>query len=101
MLNRTEDGGCLRPNVLLIWAAVAIENGLRPTPRSCGTSGPPAHQLLINGSANGLVEVTIDPLCRTGRALSTLFVRERVDSRLVSLEDPDGFIAAVEDDGHH
>jgi hypothetical protein len=69
-----------------------------------GTSGVhmhKKHQLLINGSDSGLVEVTIDPPCRTGRALSTMFIRERVDSLLVSLEDPDGFIAAVEDHRHN
>ena len=57
-------------------------------------------QLLVNGSADGLVEVTIDPPCHTDRTLSTMFVKERVDSLLVSLVDPDGFIAAVEDHGH-
>jgi hypothetical protein len=29
-----------------------------------------------------------------------MFVKERVDSLLVSLVDPDGFIAAVEGDGY-
>jgi hypothetical protein len=57
-------------------------------------------QLLVNGSAEGLVEVTIDPPCHTDRTLSTMFVKERVNSLLVSLVDPDGFIAAVEDHGH-
>jgi hypothetical protein len=57
-------------------------------------------QLLVNGSADGLVEVTIDPPCHTDRTPSTMFVKERVDSLLVSLVDPDGFIAAVEDHGH-
>lgn len=57
-------------------------------------------QLLVNGSADGLVEVTIDPPCHTDRTLSTMFVKERVDSLLVSLVDPDGFIAAVEGDGY-
>jgi hypothetical protein len=55
-------------------------------------------QLLVNGSADGLVEVTIDPPCYTDRTLSTMFVKERVNSLLVSLVDPDGFIAAVQGD---
>ena len=56
-------------------------------------------QLLVNGSADGLVDVTIDPPCYTERTPSTMFVKERVNSLLVSLVDPDGFIAAVEDHG--
>ena len=55
-------------------------------------------QLLINGSPDGLVEVSIDPPCHTDRTPSTMFVKERVNSLLLSLEDPDGFIAAVEGD---
>ena len=55
-------------------------------------------QLLVNGSADGLVEVTIDPPCYTDRTPSTMFVKERVNSLLVSLVDPDGFIAAVQGD---
>jgi hypothetical protein len=57
-------------------------------------------QLLVNGSADGLVEVTIDPPCYTDRTPSTMFVKERVNSLLVSLADPESFIAAVEDHGH-
>lgn len=67
-----------------------------------GTTGVHIHkkgQLLVNGSAEGLVEVTIEPPCHTDRTLSTMFVKERVNSLLVSLEDPDGFIAAVENHG--
>jgi hypothetical protein len=68
-----------------------------------GTTGVHMHKkgtLLINGSADGLVEVTIDPPCHTARTPSTMFVREQVNSLLVSLVDPDGFIAALEHDGH-
>ncbi len=57
-------------------------------------------QLLVTGSADGLVEVMIEPPCHTDRTLSTMFVKERVDSLLVSLVDPDGFIAAVEGGGY-
>jgi pyrimidine deaminase RibD-like protein len=57
-------------------------------------------QLLVNGSADGLVELTIEPPCHTDRTLSTMFVKEKVSSVIVSLVDPDGFIAVVEGDGH-
>jgi hypothetical protein len=50
---------------------------------------------LINGSADGLVEITIDPPGRTERGPSTLFRRMKVNELIVSLVDPDGFIAAV------
>ena len=53
---------------------------------------------LVNGSYNGLVELTIEPPCYTSRQASTLFRRERVSSLTVSLVDPDGLIAAVKDD---
>jgi pyrimidine deaminase RibD-like protein len=55
--------------------------------------------LLVNGSADGLVELTIEPPCHTDRTLSTMFVKEKVSSVIVSLVDPDGFIAVVEADG--
>jgi hypothetical protein len=78
----------------------------RGSVRSASRSGEKLHgttgvhmrkkdQLLVNGSAAGLVEVAIDPHCHTDRALSTLFIRSQVDSLLVSLVDPDGFIAAI------
>jgi hypothetical protein len=56
-------------------------------------------RLLVNGSAEGLVEVVIEPPCRTGRSLSTVFVRQSVSSLVISLDDPDAFIAAVEGAG--
>jgi len=68
-----------------------------------GTSGVHMHkkgQLLVNGSADGLVEVTIDPPVHTDRTLSTAFIKSRVDSLLVSLVDPDGVIAAVDNQRH-
>ncbi len=62
-----------------------------------GTSG--VHitrgRALINGGVNGLVELRVDPPLRTGRGLSTMFFRERVDSIVLSLVDADGFIAAI------
>jgi hypothetical protein len=50
---------------------------------------------LANGSARGLVEITIDPPVSTERSLSSLFRRMTVNALIVSLVDPDGFIAAV------
>jgi hypothetical protein len=50
---------------------------------------------LANGSADGLVEIEIDPPCHTERCLSTLFRRMEVSELIVSLVDPDGFIAAL------
>jgi hypothetical protein len=50
---------------------------------------------IINGCDNGLVEFNVDPALRTGRGLSTAFFRQRVNRIVLSLDDPDGFIAAV------
>jgi hypothetical protein len=50
---------------------------------------------LANGSADGLVEIEIDPPCYTRRSPSTLFLRMKVSTLIVSLVDPDGFITAV------
>lgn len=56
-------------------------------------------QLLVNGSGDGLVELAIDPPCHTGRTLNTMFVKEKVTSLILSLADPDGFIAALQPPG--
>jgi hypothetical protein len=53
---------------------------------------------LVNGSHDGLVELVIDPPCYLPRQLSTVFRRVKVSSLIISLVDPDGFIAAVEGD---
>lgn len=50
----------------------------------------------VNGSANGLVELVIEPPCYTERGLRTLFRKAKVNSLTLSLVDPDGFIAALE-----
>jgi hypothetical protein len=50
---------------------------------------------LVNGSAEGLVEITIEPPCYLERGIDTLFRRAGVRSLTVSLVDPDAFIAAV------
>ncbi len=51
---------------------------------------------LVNGSAEGLVELTLEPPCYTARGLCTLFRKVKVSSLTLSLADPDGFIAALE-----
>jgi hypothetical protein len=63
-----------------------------------GTSGVHVNRdgrLLVNGARSGLVELTLNPPCRTPRTLSTMFVRETVHSVVVSLVDPDGFLTAL------
>jgi hypothetical protein len=82
----------------------SVRSVARSTFRTRGTSG--VHEVsrgrwLVNGSPDGLVEVVIDPALRTGRALSTGFMKGRVNSLILSLTDPDGFIAAVERDVTH
>jgi hypothetical protein len=52
----------------------------------------------VNGSHDGLVELVIDPPCYLPRQLSTVFLKMKVSSLIISLVDPDGFIAAVERD---
>jgi hypothetical protein len=53
-------------------------------------------QWLANGSAAGLVDIELEPPCHTHRCLSTLFLRRTVNSVVVSLADPEGFIASIE-----
>jgi hypothetical protein len=57
---------------------------------------------LVNGSAEGLVEVTIDPPSNVAPSIDTLFGLgpSRVNQLTVSLEDPAGFIAAVQPEGN-
>jgi hypothetical protein len=54
---------------------------------------------LVNGSADGLVELTIEPPCYTKRRLTEMFIKGRVKSLTLSLVDPDGFIAALQPSG--
>ncbi len=56
---------------------------------------------LVNGSAEGLAELVIDPPCHISPSIDTLFGLgpSEVSQLTVSLDDPDGFIAAVQDDG--
>jgi hypothetical protein len=78
----------------------SVQSVRRSQARLGGTTGVHVSrgQLLVNGSADGLVELALDPPCYTGRTLNTMFVNQKVTSLILSLADPDGFIAAV--DGH-
>jgi hypothetical protein len=78
----------------------SVRSVARSKARLRGTTGVHAGrgQLLVNGSADGLVELTVEPPCYTGRTLNTMFIKEQVNSLILSLADPDGFIAAVEGD---
>jgi hypothetical protein len=72
--------------------------------RTRGTTG--VHEMgrgrwLVNATTDDLVELVIDPPLHTGRALSTGFMKHRVDSLILSLADPDGFITAVQRDASH
>ena len=55
---------------------------------------------LVNGSAEGLAVLGIDPPCRVYPSIDTLYGLgpSRVNQLTASLDDPDGFIAAVEGD---
>ena len=76
----------------------SVRRAARSSRQTKGTIGVHSKDAswLANGSANGLVAITIDPPCRTQRSPSTLFRRATVSELIVSLEDPDGFIAAVQ-----
>lgn len=56
---------------------------------------------LVNGSHHGLVELAIEPPLYAPRQPDTLFLRMKVRSLIISLVEPDGFIAAVKGDGRH
>jgi hypothetical protein len=81
----------------------SIRRVARSSHRTRGTIGVHARsgRWLANGSADGLVEIEIDPPVHTERSLSTLFRRMTVTELIVSLVDPDGFIAAVQRDDAH
>jgi hypothetical protein len=67
--------------------------------RTTGVHAYRRGRLLVNGSADGLVELSLEPPCYTGRTLTTMFVNQQVTSLMMSLVDPDGFVAAVEGHG--
>lgn len=68
-----------------------------------GTTGVHgSRRWLVNGSGDGLVELVVDPPGHVPASIDTLFGLgpSRVDQLTVSLDDPDGFIAALGGDGH-
>jgi hypothetical protein len=75
----------------------SVRSAARSQARLRGTRGVHgwAGRFVVNGSADGLVELAIGPPCFLERRLSTLFRREKVSSLTLSLADPDGFLAAV------
>ena len=81
----------------------SVRSAIRSTRQTRGTIGVHGGRgrWLVNGSHNGLVELTIEPPYYTARQPSTIFLKMKVSSLTVSLVDPDGFIAAVEGDGQH
>jgi hypothetical protein len=80
----------------------SVRSASRSRARLRGTTGVHGGRgrWLVNGSADGLVELAIEPPRYLDRGLSTLFRKEKASSLTLSLVDPDGFIAAVERDGH-
>ena len=81
----------------------SVRRAARSSYQTRGTIGVHAKggRWLANGSADGLVEIEIDPPCRTKRSPSTLFRQMKVTELIVSLVDPGGFIAAVQRGGVH
>jgi hypothetical protein len=82
----------------------SVRSVRRSQARVGGTAGVhgKSGRWLVNGSAEGLVELAVDPPCYIAPSIDTLFGLgpSRVDQLTVSLDDPDGFIAVVEGDGH-
>jgi hypothetical protein len=79
----------------------SVRRAARSLHRTRGTIGVHGKggSWLASGSAGGLVEIAIDPPCRTGRCPSTLFRRARAGELIGGLADPDGLIAAVQRGG--
>jgi hypothetical protein len=56
-------------------------------------------QWLVNGSADGLAELTIEPPVYREPTITEMFIRWKVKSLTLSLADPEGFIAALQPPG--
>lgn len=82
----------------------SVRSVQRSQARVGGTAGVHGRRgrWLVNGSAEGLVELAIDPPCYISPSIDTLFGLgpSRVNQLTVSLDDPDSFIAAVDGDGN-
>jgi hypothetical protein len=89
------------PDFQLDIPRASVRSAARSDHQTRGTIGVHGRRgrWLVNGSHDGLVELVIDPPCYLPRQLSTVFRKMEVSSLIISLVDPDGFIAAVEGDG--
>jgi hypothetical protein len=78
----------------------SIRSVRRSQARVGGTTGVHGtrRRWLVNGSAEGLVELAVDPPGRVSPSIDTMFGLgpSQVSQLTVSLEDPDGFIAALD-----
>ena len=78
----------------------SVRSVQRSRARVGGTTGVHGRRgrWLVNGSAEGLAELTIDPPVHISPSIDTLFGLgpSRVRQLTLSLDDPDGFVAAVE-----
>ena len=81
----------------------SVRSVARSEHQTRGTIGVHARRgtWLVNGSHEGLVELAIDPPCYLPRQPTTLFRKTKASSLIISLVDPDGFIAAVQRNGSH
>jgi len=79
----------------------SVRSTTRPEHQHRGTIGIHARRgsWLVRRSHDGLVELAIEPPCYLPPQLSTVFREMKVSSLIISLGDPDGFIAAVKGDG--
>jgi hypothetical protein len=77
----------------------SVRSVQRSQARVGGTTGVHGRRgrWLVNGSAEGLAELTIDPPGRISPSIDTLYGLgpSRVRQLTLSLDDPDGFVAAV------
>jgi hypothetical protein len=88
----------LVPGFRLDIPRASVRAAARSARRIRGTTGVHSSRgrWLVNGSYDGLVELTIEPPCYTPRQPSTLFRKMKVSSLTISLVDPDAFITTLE-----
>jgi hypothetical protein len=79
----------------------SVRSVTRPEHQHRGTTGIHARRgsWLVTRSHDGLAELAIEPPCYLPPQLSTVFRTRKIGSLIISLDDPDGFIAAVTGDG--
>jgi hypothetical protein len=79
----------------------SVRSVTHPEHQHRGTTGIHARRgsWLVTRSHDGLVELAIEPPCYLRPQLSTVFRTMKISSLIISLDDPDGFIAAVTGDG--